>query len=158
MHESHRAAAGWPRRRNRSSALAGAVLVKRDVRRQGRRRMLKYTGTNRSGIAAGGALDNMSAADLAKLLYERRWPSATITDASGETVGGVGPQYPGARQRIWWGDPAADPQPRRCRQCGCTDLAACQTPAGPCAWRDIYDDNTGICTTCVPASTAREAR
>jgi len=37
---------------------------------------------------------------------------------------------------------------RVCRQCGCTDSRACQTITGPCAWIEIYDDNTGICTAC----------
>lgn len=39
-------------------------------------------------------------------------------------------------------------EPRVCRVCGCTDVAACETAFGPCAWRETYDDNTGICTAC----------
>lgn len=38
--------------------------------------------------------------------------------------------------------------PRICRDCGCTDYAACTTPHGPCAWSLTYDDHTGICTSC----------
>lgn len=44
--------------------------------------------------------------------------------------------------------------PRRCRACGCTDYAACDTIFGPCAWQATYDDNTGICTACPPDATA----
>lgn len=38
--------------------------------------------------------------------------------------------------------------PRRCRVCGCTDFAACDTLTGPCAWAYTHPDNTGICTGC----------
>lgn len=38
--------------------------------------------------------------------------------------------------------------PRICRECGCTDYAACAGLTGPCAWHATYDDNTGICTGC----------
>lgn len=36
-----------------------------------------------------------------------------------------------------------DPLRRACRACGCTDLTACVTATGPCAWVD--DD---LCTAC----------
>lgn len=39
--------------------------------------------------------------------------------------------------------------PRVCRQCGCTEYAACVHPIfGPCGWARTYDDNSGICTAC----------
>ncbi|WP_415677812.1 hypothetical protein [Tsukamurella hominis] len=38
--------------------------------------------------------------------------------------------------------------PRVCRACGCTDFAACETLTGPCSWRTVYDDGTGICSGC----------
>lgn len=40
--------------------------------------------------------------------------------------------------------------PRICRQCGCTDYAACEGLAGPCSWRSTFNDNSGICTECTP--------
>ncbi|MEN4464454.1 hypothetical protein VXE65_20785 [Mycolicibacterium conceptionense] len=43
--------------------------------------------------------------------------------------------------------------PRLCRQCRCTEYAACTTITGPCSWRTTYDDNTGICTACTAAAT-----
>ncbi|SIN48439.1 Uncharacterised protein [Mycobacteroides abscessus subsp. bolletii] len=48
--------------------------------------------------------------------------------------------------RIEWG------YPRICRRCGCTDYAACDSGFGPCAWTRMFDDNTGICTACPPAT------
>lgn len=45
---------------------------------------------------------------------------------------------------------AAGPAGRRCRTCGCTKSAACDTITGPCAWKITYDDETGICTACPP--------
>lgn len=44
--------------------------------------------------------------------------------------------------------------PRRCRNCGCTDYAACDTIVGPCAWLATFDDNTGICTACADSPTS----
>ncbi|WP_235661553.1 hypothetical protein [Mycobacteroides abscessus] len=38
--------------------------------------------------------------------------------------------------------------PRMCRDCGCTEYAACDGPTGPCGWWTTYVDNTGICTVC----------
>ncbi|WP_242528643.1 hypothetical protein [Mycobacteroides abscessus] len=38
--------------------------------------------------------------------------------------------------------------PRMCRECGCTEYAACDGPTGPCSWWTTYVDNTGICTVC----------
>lgn len=38
--------------------------------------------------------------------------------------------------------------PRVCRQCGCTDYAACDTIVGPCSWGRVFDDNSGICSGC----------
>lgn len=47
---------------------------------------------------------------------------------------------------------------RRCKGCGCTDSAACNTIIGPCAWRVTYEDNTGICTACSPRGHARHQK
>lgn len=41
------------------------------------------------------------------------------------------------------------PPQRRCRECGCTDWHACQTPEGPCRW--VFDD---LCSACAPAGVA----
>jgi hypothetical protein len=38
--------------------------------------------------------------------------------------------------------------PRICRQCGCTEYAACAGLTGPCIWHATYSDNTGICSEC----------
>lgn len=35
---------------------------------------------------------------------------------------------------------------RRCRECGCTDRAACVTTEGPCHWLETFGDGTGICS------------
>lgn len=43
----------------------------------------------------------------------------------------------------------------RCRQCGCTDLHACATPAGPCRW--IYVNRragVGLCSGCAARDAA----
>lgn len=38
--------------------------------------------------------------------------------------------------------------PRTCRTCGCTDIHACMTANGPCSWRALYGDGTGLCSAC----------
>lgn len=38
--------------------------------------------------------------------------------------------------------------PRMCRQCGCTEYAACGGLTGPCSWRSTFSDSTGVCTEC----------
>lgn len=58
-----------------------------------------------------------------------------------ERLSALTPQVRAAHSRGSLGD-------RRCRVCGCTDSAACDTITGPCAWRITYDDGTGICTAC----------
>ncbi len=35
-----------------------------------------------------------------------------------------------------------------CRQCGCTDLRACDTPEGPCSWAYVFQDGSGLCSAC----------
>lgn len=37
------------------------------------------------------------------------------------------------------------PEPRLCRQCGCSWNDACVTASGPCAWSD---DDPALCTAC----------
>ncbi|MDM3928735.1 hypothetical protein [Mycobacterium intracellulare] len=44
--------------------------------------------------------------------------------------------------------------PRICRECGCTEYAACVTVDGPCGWLAKYGDNTGVCTECVDGVSA----
>lgn len=46
--------------------------------------------------------------------------------------------------------------PRVCRGCGCTDLHACDTLTGPCAWYTTDADIAGICTACTALNTATE--
>lgn len=44
--------------------------------------------------------------------------------------------------------PAPQQDVRVCRGCGCTDLKACMTLTGPCTWRVLYGDGTGLCSHC----------
>lgn len=88
----------------------------------------------------GGELEGVTVFDGGEILAgdmnfggpegARKWAAAllsaaAISEAVGDALGG-----------------------RRCRACGCTDAAACETITGPCAWLLIYDDGTGICTAC----------
>ena len=86
-------------------------------------------------------LDTITASDVAAEGFPDMTPAAFV-DFFCATHHGVQPTD--EVTRIEW------TYPRQCRTCGCTDLAACDTLTGPCAWRHIDPDNTGICTACPP--------
>jgi hypothetical protein len=65
--------------------------------------ILRYTGINRRGTSAVGAVDGHAntPAFLAQQLYDKGWRQATIT-RDGEEVGGIGRLYGSPRE--WWGE------------------------------------------------------
>lgn len=90
-------------------------------------------------------LDAITAKDVVAEGFPARTPAEFI-DFFCDSHRGVGPAS--EVTRIEWA------YPRICRDCGCTDYAACDTTAGPCSWSTTSNDNTGICTACITTATA----
>lgn len=68
--------------------------------------MIRYRGVNRRGTCSTGCTDEESAGDLAERLYRARWQELTVTDETGEEVGGIVPAgdlFNDTGHRVWWG-------------------------------------------------------
>lgn len=74
--------------------------------------LLKYSGIRRDGVSVGGSTARASASELTRRLFARRLRSATVTDATGDIVGEIGP-HPETGRRTWWAFDGSGPTPPR---------------------------------------------
>jgi hypothetical protein len=69
--------------------------------------VITYRGVNRRGAHVLGRTDTESAGQLAERCFRARWQILTITDDTGDEVGGIVPAddlYNDTGHRVWWGN------------------------------------------------------